>query len=492
MAESLESILQQVTGSRGVVMALVGAGAMFVIWSFVRWGAEPSLIPLYRGLPIETVADVSTRLDDAGIPYQLAQGGTTIEVAASDAVRARVLLAGDGVGVSGRPGFELFDQPSWGMTDFTQRINYRRALEGELERTISKMRGVTSAQVHLALQESSFLRRGERASEASVVLDLGAGTRADEAMVRGITSLVASSVERLVPDDVTVLDNSGYLLTAPSGDGTSSGLSSRQLAIRRDIELYLESKAEVLVSKMVGPRNVSISVAANLNFDQIDRTVQALDPDQQVVTQEDRSEIVPGSAEQGAGSVSTNSQYETSRSVETLSRGGVRIERLSVAVLVNDRQVPNGEGGFTTQPRTAKELTRVESLVRNAVGLEDGRGDAITVVGITFPAPPAPPPVEEASLDIAGVVRASTRPIISITGIIIALMLALRIVGTIRALPPAHPRSVGAGPMPDSAHELPQPEAQAAFIPPPAPVKIEVSDPEMTARVMASWIKDSV
>src|SRR5690625_629290 len=151
---------------RRIVIGVTGVIAVLLIWSISYWATRPEWVVLMPGLDLESVGEVTTRLDEERVPYRLQRGGTEIQVNEKDLARTRVLLAQSGIPRKGRPGFELFDQPSWGMTDFTQRVNYRRALEGELERTISQMRGIESAQVHLAMQESSVFRRTDRQSEA--------------------------------------------------------------------------------------------------------------------------------------------------------------------------------------------------------------------------------------------------------------------------------------------------------------------------------------
>ena len=484
MSGVLNQFMMQVGASRRLMLVLVGGGALAVIWAFARWAGTPSQAALFRGAPIETIAEVTTRLDEAGIVYELTNGGSSITVAEPDLAKARVLLAGEGLPAAGSPGFELFDQPSWGMTDFTQRVNYRRALEGELERTIGNMKGVEAAQVHLALQESSFLRGDERSAEASVVLKLGTGATPAESMVRGVAALVASSVERLEPEAVAVLDDTGNLL---SSDGGSTGLADHQLKIRRDMEAYLERKAEDIIARMVGPGNVTVQVSAALNFDQIGRTTQAVDPNQQVITQEDRSEVVPGSTDQGAGSLITNSTFETTRSVETVTGGGTRLERLTVAVLVNDKEVVDAVGDTILQARSRQELARIEQLVRNAVGVDDNRGDAISVESLPFlTAPPLPEP--EGGFDVVGTLQVAQRPAIGLAGIVVALVLTLKLAGTIKELAPPSLRPTLGRSSDADAIGPPIPSAPIAM---PETPRFTITDPEMTARVLGSWIKDS-
>lgn len=488
----MNELLERFGGPR-LAAALVGVGALAAIWGFARWGTAPAWVPVASGLPLERIGQATQRLDEEGIVYRLDRGGSVISVEEPSAARARVTLAAEGVGGSGdKPGFELFDQPSWGMTDFTQRINYRRALEGELERTIGKMRGVRGAQVHLAMQAQSWIRGGARPNEASVVLQLDAAGRAEAPMVEGVQFLVANAVEGLAPENVTVLDDRGRLLSSPDGDG-GVGLSQRQLQVQRQMEGHLQAKAEALVEQMVGPGNVTIRVAAELNFDRLDRTVQGVDPEQQVLVSEDRAEIVPGTVEQGAGSVTSNVVYETARSVETLSRGGARLERLSVAVVVADRRAdgPDGQVGF--QPRDGAELQRVEAVVKNAVGFVPERGDAISVVSAPVEAAPVAV-VEEGPADLVALVQNAQRPVVALFGLGVTLFLAMRILSAVQA--PAGRRSLAAAtgrgslPVGDTGREVGAGAAAPALAGPARPPSPAVADPEMTARVVRAWMKD--
>src|SRR5436305_6677578 len=183
-------------GTRRILVLVIGVAAAGLIFAVSQWAGAPTWVPAFSGIPLESVSQLTDKLDQAGVKYKLERGGADVMVAASDLAKARVALAKGGIPNSGRPGLELFDQPSWGMTDFTQRINYRRALEGELERTIGKMRGIDAAQVHLVLHETEGFAAQDRPTEASVVLKLKG--EADPEVVKGIAHLVASSVEGLV------------------------------------------------------------------------------------------------------------------------------------------------------------------------------------------------------------------------------------------------------------------------------------------------------
>ncbi len=496
MSQALTQIIERTGGNRRALLALVGIGAAAVIFGFSRWAMAPAWAPIAQGLPMESIGAITNRLDEEGLRYRLEAGGSAVTVPEPEAARARVILATQGLPASGRPGFELFDEPSWGMTDFTQRVNYRRALEGELERTIGKMRGVESAQVHLALQESSFLRRTSRPAEASVVLALHSGMRPEDGMVAGIASLVASSVEGLDPDNVTVLGEGGRLLSAGPDLATAEGLTDRQLEIRRSVEEHLEAKALDQVTPIVGNGNADVRVSVDLNFDRIDRTVQSFDPDQQVTMTEDRSEILPSTDEQGAASLTTNSTFEVGQSVETLSRGGARIERVTVAVLVNDRPVTSDEGEPPAfEARSTEELARVEALVRNAVGLDERRGDAISVVSIPFDLALPEELTDAEAMDLAGMVYAAQRPAVALFGVLMTVFLALRLLSTVKALPAPQNESVLAAQGPDGA--LAAAGAEGGQVPHPAaaplaqPRRVELADPKMTARVVKAWMNEA-
>lgn len=489
MPNSIITIIDRV-GSQRILVVLLGIGAAGVIWGFSQWGMAPSFVPVASGLPLEQVGQATQLLDDADIKYELERGGSLVMVADRDAAAARVALAAQGLsGTSDGSGYELFDQQSWGMTDFTQRVNYRRALEGEIKRTIERMRDVETARVHLALPESSFLRAAQEAGEASIVLKLRSGTTPNASVVEGIQALVAGSVQGLPVESVTVLDDRGQLLSSPSTE-EGAGMTNAQLKVRSQVEEYLQGRAEGLVSRIVGPGNASIRVAADLTFEQFARTTQALDPDQQMLMSEDRSEITPGDPEQGAASSTVNTTFEATRSVETMTRGGARLERLTVAVLLSDRRTVNADGTITFAARTAAELRQVEGLVANAVGISEDRGDEISVVSLPFEIPPALPELDEA-FDFTGLAMAAQRPVIALAGLGVAVFLTLQILGTLKTLAPASSPSRFEQQASQPALPLPQSGTESVQAPVAAQPAVQVTDPEMAARVLRSWMQEA-
>lgn len=374
--------LRQLTNSRGVLAVFGLAVALVPIWLLVHWVSSPTYVSLFRELEWGEIGSVVDKLQGGGIEYRLQQGGSEVAVPAAELARARVLLAEDGYGV-GRPGMELFDQSSWGMTDFSQRVTYRRALEGELTRTIGHLRGVVGAQVHLALPEASPLRKLQRPAEAAVVVSVGHGAVLPPEVVRGIAALVSNSVEYLTSDNVAILDDSGRLLSSPTDASSPAGLSNRQLELQRGVEEGLAAKAQRILAQVLGERNSRVQISADLNFEQVDQTVETFDPDGQVIASEERSESEPGAASGPSGSSTIfHNTYLNSRRLDHIvgSVGGVK--RLTVAVLLNEEAMRERAAGNSIPP--AARMANLEALVRNAVGFDAGRGDQITLVAIAF------------------------------------------------------------------------------------------------------------
>jgi flagellar M-ring protein FliF len=316
MASMLESLFGRVNGTRQAAIVGVGVAATVAVLALSRWATAPTFVPLYSDVPLESAGAVTDKLTEAGIEFQLERGGSVIKVPSADVAKARVALAREELPGTGRPGLELFDKPTWGMTDFTQKVNYRRALEGELERNIGRMQGVERVQVHLALEDDKLFRSDTRDSKASVTLAMRSGEAPAPSTVRGIASLVAGSVSGLDVNHVVIVDERGNALTDIE-DAGGIGLSNRQLTMQREVEQRLEQKAEALVSRMVGAGNARVQVAAVINFDKVERTTQSVDPEQQAIVTEQKNEILPQAGQPGASSSNTATSYETTRSVET-------------------------------------------------------------------------------------------------------------------------------------------------------------------------------
>jgi flagellar M-ring protein FliF len=361
------------------------------------------------------------------------------------------------------------------------------------------MRGIESAEVHIALHETSSFRQPDRRPEASVVLRLRNGMEPSAEVVRGIAQLVASSVDGLKSDDVMVLDDSGRLLSIPNETGSGAAAASRQLAAQREMEAYLRTKAEQIVAQIVGPGNARVDISALLNFDRVDRTTQAVDPNRQALTAEQKAEIIPG-AQGGAGSTNRSASYENSRSLESFTGAIGTVRRLSVAVLVNERAAAK-DSKTPTEPRTQEELDRIRVLVAAAVGADTSRGDVISVASMPF----APPTIMRDSPSVWTVVRESERPILVVLGLLLAFFVALRAIRSLRPTPvpelAAADTALALQPEQMEGNEplgLESPEAEPIVLlePRPNPVREGITAavterPELAARLVRAWLKEA-
>lgn len=362
-------------------MVAFGLAAVLLVAAVMlgRAASTPTYVPIFRGLELSEAGNVTDALSRAAIPFRLESGGADVAVPEADAARARVLLAKDGIPAGGRPGLELFDRPAWGMTDFTEQVTYRRALEGELARTIGTLRGVQRAQVHLALPEGSALRSMDRPAEAAVVVALQPNAALSAEQVRGIAQLVSSSVTQLTADRVAVLDDSGRSLSGAGAEDGASALSTQQHGLQAGVEAALAGKVTAMLAAALGPDAVRVQVAARLNFDQVDRTIEAYDTLGSVLRTEQRSQA--GGATDtvaGGGTVVLHNEYANSRMVERVIGGTGTVTRLTVSAMVDSRAL-GSEGTLQDAERE-----RLASVIRDAIGFDEARGDRVTVVAVPF------------------------------------------------------------------------------------------------------------
>jgi flagellar M-ring protein FliF len=518
MASLLPSVFGRVEGNRQMAIIAVGVVATALVFGLSRWATQPTYVPLYANVPIESVGVITDKLTEAGIAFKLENAGGSVLVEASKVATARVALAREALPGGARPGLELFDKPTWGMTDFTQKVNYRRALEGELERNIGTMRNVERVQVHLALEDDKIFKKDARQSKASVTLAMTGGDTPTPETVRGIASLVAGSVGGLEADHVVIIDERGNALTTLD-DASGVGLSSRQVTMQRDIEKHLEDKAEALLSQIVGAGNARVQVAATINFDKLERTTQAVNPDQQVVSVEHKSEITPQEGQAGAASTNVATTFETTRSVESFTGAVGDVKKMTVAVLVADKVTitPDADGAAATPPvitpRSAEELTRIEALVRNALGIDTARGDGLSVISAPFDMPV----IEQAVVDSVPTPTMVTRvldnpkPVIAIASLIVLLVIAMVSVRALKPAPVPAPVLMAAAPSNQQAlssgqFREPEPEVDAELalaakkpvvLPPPATtpereqaIATVEQRPDAAVRVTRTWLRN--
>lgn len=378
------------------VGVLVGTGAL--AW----WVQQPQYRVLYSGLGGSDAGAVIEYLKTEKIPYRVSDAGGNIEVAAGRLYETRMALAGRGIPQGGGVGFEIFDKQTLGMTDFVQRLNYQRALQGELARSISELDTVEAARVHLAMPERSLFVAEERRPSASVVLKLRPGRSLAPEQISGVVHLVAASVEGLQPSDVTVVDVNGKVLTQDQHETDTRSPGKGLMTFQRDMEQGYTESIESMLARVLGPGHALARVTVALDMAQVEKTEESFDPDRVAVRNEKRSK--ESSAQAGGGGVTsaditnepaaaaagpsqeredTALNYEiskvTSRRVEAMGA----VKKLSVAVLVDGTWTGEGEAR-TFVPRPQEEVDRYKELIKRAVGFNEERGDQIEVASAPF------------------------------------------------------------------------------------------------------------
>ena len=385
----------------------------------------PTYTLLFSDMDQETAGQIVTRLKTLKVPYQLDAGGGAIRVPSDRVDELRLELTAQGLPQSGRVGFEIFDRTAFGATQFLEQINYRRALEGEIARTIATLSEVAGARVHIAMAKETLFG-DPRPAKASVVLKLRGSRSLSESSVNGITNLVASSVEGLRPESVVILDSFGRPLARPRD--SEDAMAAEHVERQQRIEREMAARVVALLEPVVGPDRVRVNVAVKLNPQTLEETEERWDPNsvvrsRQTTADESTSAALGGVAGargnapeanetgQPAGQIAgpaTSRQaetttYEVSRTTRHMIQPPGEVARLSVAVILDDDQVAKaGEDGQTTVTRTARtpdQIQKIQALVAAAVGLEPDRGDQLTVENVSFDEPvfiePPPTPFHE-------------------------------------------------------------------------------------------------
>lgn len=386
---------------------MVLAVLVFALTSMIlifTWVQRADYQALYSQLSEEDAGLIIQKLKEQKIPYKTEVGKILVP---SDKVHEiRLNLASQGLPQGGGVGFELFDKTSFTMTDFVQKVNYRRALQGELSRTIRAFSEVEQCRVHISVPEKSLFTRNDERPKASVLVKFKQGRSLTQGQVQGIVHLVASSVEGLTAKDVAVVDNRGEMLTAHADETT--GITSSQIEYQRNIEKDLENRIMGILEPVVGKEKARAKVAAEIDFTKIEKTEERYDPDSQVARSEQKtvektmngnrggvpgvSSNLPGktttqvAASQGESEKKSETiNYEISRITSHIVGASGEIKRQSVVVLVDGiYAAQQGTKEKTYTPRTEEQMSQLEEMVKKAVGFKPDRGDEVRVVNMQF------------------------------------------------------------------------------------------------------------
>jgi flagellar M-ring protein FliF len=405
-------------------LALFGAfaGAIAAIFAVFLWVELPKMELLYSNLASDDVQAIIDKLKAENIPHEVSEDKTAIFVPSEKVAAVRLKLAEEGL--PGKPGvgFEIFDKTTIGVTEFVQELNYRRALEGELARTIKQLSVLRDARVHIVMPKKTLFVEQQEKARASVVVSLRAGKHLNDNQLEGIKHLVASAVSGLDANLVTIVDSNGRLLSRPEESDTQIAASNSQLEHKNVMEKGLEQKIQTMLEQVVGMDKATVRVAAVLNFDQVEQMEEKFDPEVQVprseqlgeekvVMSSESTEAPPGVASNLPRGVQPEPARVTSQS-ETTKNDGVTnyeinkvttrtigapgaIKQLSVAVIVDGTYAtgagPDGKVARNYVARTPDEMLKLETIVKNAMGFSDDRGDEVSVVNIPFETGPLMP-----------------------------------------------------------------------------------------------------
>ncbi|AJP59175.1 flagellar M-ring protein FliF [Pandoraea vervacti] len=420
-------LLAQLRSRERLPLLIGGAAIVALLIAVFLWSRAPDYKVLYSNLGDRDGGAIITSLQQMNVPYKFAEGGGAILVPAEQVHDVRLRLASQGLPKGGLVGFELMDNQKFGISQFAEQVNYQRALEGELARSVESLSAVQAARVHLAIPKPSVFVREQQKPSASVLVTLYPGRVLDDAQVSAIVHMVASSVPELPVKNVTVLDQNGNLLSAQSGNAL--GLDASQLKYVRELEQSYARRIEAILNPIVGPGNVHAQVTADVDFNQVEQTSENYKPNagEQAVRSQQSSEAsqiganaaggVPGAlsnqppgqatapitqqqqfAQQGAATPGAASapqgprsdrkdatvNYEVDRTIRHVQQATGGLKRLSAAIVVNYRPGTDAKGKPAMVALTQAQLDQIQNLSKEAIGFSGQRGDTINIVNSAF------------------------------------------------------------------------------------------------------------
>jgi len=523
-SESLISNFQALTLGQRLGVVVVLALAIATIPMLMMLGKEPELVVLFSQLDSEDTRAIIQELGKQGVTYEVGEGGNTINVPAERVHELRLQLASVGLPESAGVGFEIFDRTGLGVTPFTQQMNYRRALQGELARTISQISQVDRVRVHLVIPEKRLFASEQKPAQAAVVVTLKRGNPLGAMQVQGIVHLVASSVEGLDPGQVTVVDNHGEVLSQNSADEEAQ-LTATQIETQRRVEHDLEQRVQTMLDQVLGRDKSVVRVTAPLEFRQVETTEESFDPNSQVVRSENRSQEkvveqglgpqagVPGvqsnvpSAQRSTGGPGPKEakrknetlNYEVNRKVSKIIEPTGAIQRLSVAVLVDGTyEAPAGEVGKVADgtgdkkyvARSEQEIQNLILIVKKAVGFSEERGDQIEMINVPFETPAVHEGEEGMTAGVQaflGTWGGFLKPVLFFFLGVLVLWFVIRPMALNLSKPSAAAVLLPQSGLPATVTEY---EAQITETPQEKAMKLAADNPASAAHVIRTWIKE--
>lgn len=409
--EQLSQLLAGLSTKQKASIVVAALLTLTGIISFTRWKHEGDFRPLYTSMALEDASGVVAKLRETGVEYRLSENGTSVLVPNAKLAESRLALAAAGLPKTGRIGFELFDKTNFGTTEFVEHINYKRALEGELERSVMSLAEVEQARVHLTLPKDSVFIEQQQPAKASVLIKIRPGAQLSPQNVLAVTNLVASAADGLSPDAVSVLDMDGRLLSRPKRAGSDDGerISSETLEVRHQIEGELVAKMSATLEPVIGANKFRVGASVDCDLTSGEQQEETFDPTHSVMASsqktEDSSERtastgIPGTASNlpnppprpanGSGGLSRRTEnvtFQTSKIVRhTRIPQGV-VKRMSLSVLLDQTVRWEGAGAAKQKvlvPPTPETLKTIKDLVAASTGFSTERGDQLIVETLPF------------------------------------------------------------------------------------------------------------
>jgi len=383
-------------------MFLVSAGVFIGV---LFWAHRPQYALLFSKLEQSDASEIVEKLRDMKVPYQLKAGGRTVYVPTDKVYELRLEFAGEGIPQGKGIGFEIFDRTNFGITDFVQKMNYLRAVQGEIARTISDLEEVVSARVHIVIPQEELFTDKEKVATASIALTIKAGSVLDGEQINGIRFLTASAVEGLDHKNITIIDQYGNILSKNSDPNGNDMLTANQLELQKNVETYFSTKVQSMLEAVLGVNSAIVRVNADLNFEKIEITEEKFDPESAVVRTEHISSE-KSSGKSGLGGVvgaaaNINDQkdvssepseenqrqsetikntYEIDHKVQKVVQNVGDVKKLSAAIFI--RKLTGADGKYIE--REANEIKHIEDIIKSAVGFSEERGDNVVVKEIVF------------------------------------------------------------------------------------------------------------
>ena len=515
-----------------IVAAAAVIAVMVVFW---LWSQQPDYRVLFSNYSDKDGGAIVAALEKMNVPYKFSDSGTAILVPAAQVHQARLKLAADGLPKGGNIGFEILENQKFGVSQFVEQVNFQRALEGELERSIQSIEAVEVARIHLAIPKATVFVRDQQQPTASVLLNLRAGRSLDAQQVGAVVHLVASSVPNLPAANVTVVDQNGNLLSDTSKKMGANNLDPTQLKYIDDIQQSIVKRVESIITPIVGAKNVRAEASAEIDFSSLEQAAEIYKPNQKPddvairSLQSSESQSTNGGAANGVpGALSnqppanatapivapagaapgttadatpinkeknTTTNFEVDKTVKYSQQGMGGIKRLNVAVVVNNIPVVDKKGKTTYRPLTAAEKTQINDLAMQAMGFNKERGDALTVVNSSFAGEPVEIVPEVPMWKNPETIEYGKDALRFLVGIVVLLMIYKRALSPmLRKLTTPAPKLLEAPSEEDAVVNLSGADGQAQLAAPSnsnsqleAAKQLAKDNPRMVASVVANW-----